>query len=1281
MHSVAGMNSIQRLHAAHEGSVHEREPDYTPGPVSQELGTRRGDADPTALKAATEASENRIGALIESGTDRSGDEPSPLSGIQPELTNGLLDPTDLFSSYGYDYAALHAQGHCCNPTGEAAGSTPVTSIAIVTAEDFSDADFDGFQAQYKYLAYHYTREAVNGQSACCGDETTLDMEWAVATSNSLTNSQQTSHVYIYEAPNGGLANFITMFNTLLSDGHARVMSSSWGCAEITCWDTPDMDTAHNTFNQMLGEGWTMMTASGDNGSTPSCDASVQVIFPASDPDIVGVGGTTLQFYNNDTFASETAWQGTDTKYKCSQNDGGSGGGCSESFSAPGYQSKPLCGPAGRSVPDIALNANGGQNFFFAGKLQDVGGTSIATPEVAGFMAQENSYLMSIGKGCGTNYAADCAPMGQVHYALYKQGYANTAGQLYAPHNPFYDITSGCNSNYFTVLYDLGSYCAGPGYDAVTGWGSFNALQLAWSLNWYIAADYGAPTVSFSGPAANPNSDTWYNSNQTVTWTVADTNNGTHPSVGVAGFSYGWDTAFSDPSTEAHQGTGNSFYSGPEFPNMTTGFTSLALPGQGCHTLTVDAWDNTGYSAGNQSYGKICYDTIAPTLTASSSPAPNAAGWNNSTVLTTLTSNDPGAGASGIANTYFSYGSNNCAPSALASCHVYLGIPLNFANDGIQTYNVFTQDNANNFSSPLVGVVKVDKTAPVTTAIVSGTIVNGGNFGTYQSPVKITLSASDNLSGVEFTSYSFDNAGLTTYATPITVSAPGTHGITFYSTDVAGNTEAQKSVSFTIDLVSATVLTISPNPAVNGQTITLTATVSAGNAVANGGKVNFFSGTTLLSQATVVNGTATAILHSLPFGDSKIIATYLGTQNVLASTSNAVDEDFQEGTTTALTTTPSPSVAGQPVTLTATVGQKQISRAHVTGWVQFYSGSTALCFVELTNGAATCTTSTLPVGTDPVSAEYAGDVDYAPSSSFPRSQVVQQGSTTTVVVSSRNPAQFLQTVSLAASVASPFGSPTGIVSFESNGVVLGVGTLSGGIATFNTAALPVGTESITAVYKGSASYTGSSSGILAEKVTQAESQVLLTSPLNPARYGQTLQLAVTVSNPNGGLPSGGLVLMNGGVEVGNGNLLNGIGTLTLYGPDFSYPAVGHYSLTAVYAGNADFLGGTSPVLVEIVNPATTITTLASSLNPSTVLSKVTFTATVTPASGPAANGLVTFMDGRTILGYVPLTSAGTATYAAGEMTAGTHSITAVYSGATNYLSSASTALAQVVKPVL
>jgi hypothetical protein len=154
--------------------------------------------------------------------------------------------------------------------------------------------------------------------------------------------------------------------------------------------------------------------------------------------------------------------------------------------------------------------------------------------MAGFFAQENAYLIYVGAGIGNHCYGDspCAPLGQPNQAIYHEGF----DAPYAPHYPFYDITSGCNSNDVTLLNNLTFYCAGPGYDLVTGWGSVNMLQLAWLFNWWAAADFSAPTIQFQGPAVNQ----WYNSDQAVFWLATDTSaTGGFP-IGLAGFTGQWD---------------------------------------------------------------------------------------------------------------------------------------------------------------------------------------------------------------------------------------------------------------------------------------------------------------------------------------------------------------------------------------------------------------------------------------------------------------------------------------------------------------------------------------------------------------------------------------------------------------------------------------------------------------------------------------------------------------------------------------------------------------------
>lgn len=91
----------------------------------------------------------------------------------------------------------------------------------------------------------------------------------------------------------------------------------------------------------------------------------------------------------------------------------------------------------------------------------------------------------------------------------------------------------------------------------------------------------------------------------------------------------------------------------------------------------------------------------------------------------------------------------------------------------------------------------DVTAPVTSASVSGTM---GNNSWYRSSVQVTLTATDDLSGVAGTWYSIDGGGYAGYGGPFTVSAQGNHTVNYYSRDNAGNQESPKSTSFKIDSV-------------------------------------------------------------------------------------------------------------------------------------------------------------------------------------------------------------------------------------------------------------------------------------------------------------------------------------------------------------------------------------------------------------------------------------------------------------------------------------------------
>ncbi len=182
---------------------------------------------------------------------------------------------------------------------------------------------------------------------------------------------------------------------------------------------------------------------------------------------------------------------------------------------------------------------------------------------------------------------------------------------------------------------------------------------------------------------------------------------------------------------------------------------------------------------------------------------------------------------------------------------------------------------------------------------------------------------------------------------------------------------------------------------------------------------------------------------------------------------------------------------------------------------------------------------------------------------------------------------------------------------------------------------------------------------------------ISSNHNPSVFGQAVTLTATVS-PAGA--TGAVQFKDGNNNLGAPMALSS-GTATFITSSLS---VGAHDITAVYSGDANFQGSTSPSLSQTVNPSGTSTVLAltAGSNPATLGQSLTFTATVSAQFGGTPSGTVTFNDGNTALGTGTLNSSR-ATLSTSSLPVGTHSIVAVYSGDGNFASSTSASLTQVV----
>ena len=181
---------------------------------------------------------------------------------------------------------------------------------------------------------------------------------------------------------------------------------------------------------------------------------------------------------------------------------------------------------------------------------------------------------------------------------------------------------------------------------------------------------------------------------------------------------------------------------------------------------------------------------------------------------------------------------------------------------------------------------------------------------------------------------------------------------------------------------------------------------------------------------------------------------------------------------------------------------------------------------------------------------------------------------------------------------------------------------------------------------------------------------LSSGLNPSIYGQAVSFIATARSTGPNAPVGTVTFKNGTAWLGNVTLNGGVATLTTSGLP-----TGTLSITARYNGDPDSVKSTSATLIQQVNPASSTTTIKSSVNPSVGGQLVTFTATVSSTTA-IPRGTITFKANGEVLGTVALVGQK-ASIATSAFSHGGSWITALYNGTSNFLGSKAS-LTQTVK---
>jgi subtilase family serine protease len=438
----------------------------------------------TYLQALNQLSLTGI-ALVVNITDPQGDYGQAGNSVIPTLSPTFMQraysETPLFSN-GYSGQGFNiGLDEMC----DASFGTGTTSDYTTNVDAFANAT--GLPLLNVVYSGPGTTCPTTGGEAGWSLETILDMDWAHAM-----------------APDATLNVYFGTGITDIGGGDATwanqsagvfLASNSWGLSEsyftgqgIGPGQPLPFDT---TWSDAAAEGITLFSSSGDCGavdnisSTPSYGLNVS--YPASNPNGVGVGGTIVQTTNSGNWASEFVWNSTAyTGSGACPNDWGTGGGFSQLYSTPSYQSGlngagwspptkwPISSP--RGVPDVAMDAATWVDIYYPGDTTagypagwiPVEGTSLASPMMAATMAV---VLQAMNRGYNN------IPAGFLDVPFYKIG---ASPSEYA--SSFHDITQGTNA-------DPVGYSAATGWDACTGLGSVNASALVSGLTYALPPRY------------------------------------------------------------------------------------------------------------------------------------------------------------------------------------------------------------------------------------------------------------------------------------------------------------------------------------------------------------------------------------------------------------------------------------------------------------------------------------------------------------------------------------------------------------------------------------------------------------------------------------------------------------------------------------------------------------------------------------------------------------------------------------------------------------------------
>lgn len=414
--------------------------------------------------------------------------------VSPTLNTTVqgYTPAQIRQAYGFDKISFGTGG-----AADGAGQT----IAIVDAYNDPNlvADLKVFDKQFglpdppslQIVSQTGSAAKLPKTDAGWASEIALDVEWAHAMAPG-------ANILLVEANSASLTDLMAAVDYARKAPGVSTVSMSWGGSEFFSWNTQGEFAGQTQYDPYFTtpaghQGVTFVAAAGDSGSSSG------VLWPASSPNVLSVGGTTLNLSSTGSYGSESTWSGTTGGYSIVENE-------------PAYQAN-VQNSGARSVPDVSFDADPNTGFAVYDSLaysgysgwQEVGGTSAGSPQWAALIAIANQGRAAAGSG-SLDGVKQTLPL---LYGLYVTNAAAGNATAAASTTPTYatsfnDVIDPTSTGRYHWRWGWGfsGNQSTAGYDTATGLGTPRAAIIVNALVGNSTGSTGSSSNGSNGSGSN-----------------------------------------------------------------------------------------------------------------------------------------------------------------------------------------------------------------------------------------------------------------------------------------------------------------------------------------------------------------------------------------------------------------------------------------------------------------------------------------------------------------------------------------------------------------------------------------------------------------------------------------------------------------------------------------------------------------------------------------------------------------------------------------------------------